>query len=80
MLQLQKAFSLLGEQSDLHFQLEGYTVLSGSPLSFFRDGDVVIIRNKPQEQQLQPLALVEGSKKRKRVSVIRGELADEDKP
>ena len=54
-LQLQEAFDLLGEQSDLQLELDGYTVLSNTPLSLFRDGDTVIIKS-----QKRPLSLPNG--------------------
>ena len=50
-LQLCKAFDLLGADSDLLLELDGFTVISNSPLSLFRDGDTVTIRSKGQGQK-----------------------------
>ena len=50
-LQLCEAFDLLGAQSDLMLELDGFTVISNSPLSLFRDGDTVTIRSKGQGQK-----------------------------
>ncbi len=49
-LQLCEAFDLLGADSDLLLELDGFTVISNSPLSLFRDGDTVTIRSKGQGQ------------------------------
>lgn len=65
--QLHEAFDLLGEQSDFQVQLDGYAVLSNSPLTLFRDGDTVTITSKAQQQSL-PLtrdAKPEGSKRKR---------------
>lgn len=50
--QLCEAFDLLGAaaNSDLVLELDGFTVISNSPLSLFRDGDTVIIRSKQKWQ------------------------------
>ena len=66
-MQLKTSVTLLGEDMDLSFQLDGYTVLDSNSLSFFRDGDVVLIKSKPKHTQ-QP-ALLEGARKRKRAAV-----------
>ena len=50
-LQLCEAFDLLGADSDLLLELDGFTVISNSPLSLFRDGDTVTIRSKGQGQK-----------------------------
>ena len=36
----------MGDNSDLLLELDGFTVISNSPLSLFRDGDTVTIRSK----------------------------------
>ena len=51
-LQLCEAFDLLGADSDLLLELDGFTVISNSPLSLFRDGDTVTIRSKGQGQKV----------------------------
>lgn len=72
-LQLKKAVSLLGEQSDLQFRLDGFTVLSSTPLSFFRDGETVLIRSPPhQQQQNQEPVRLSAAKKRKRAPEVAG--------
>jgi len=69
-LQLREAFDLLGADSDLQLELEGFTVISNSPLSLFRDGDTVTIRSKGQKSTV-PVTNIDQAEggKRKRSEV-----------
>lgn len=63
MLQIRSGFSLLSSDlPNLLLQLDGYTVLEGSSLDLFRDGDLVTVK---VSQAALPLGGQEGSKKRR---------------
>ncbi|KAL0027970.1 hypothetical protein WJX79_007140 [Trebouxia sp. C0005] len=78
-----EAFDLLGAaaNSDLVLELDGFTVISNSPLSLFRDGDTVIIRSK-QKWQTATVPVTNGRQveggKRKRSEVALALTAAED--
>lgn len=64
-LQLCEAFDLLGADSDLLLELDGFTVISNSPLSLFRDGDTVTIRSKGQTMPVTNSGQAQGGKRKR---------------
>ena len=43
-LQIRSGFSLLSDVPSLRLELDGYTILEGSSLDLFRDGDIVTVK------------------------------------
>lgn len=61
-LQIRKGFSLLEYIPGLHLELDGYTILEGSSLDLFRDGDIVTVKSS---QAALTLGRPEGSKRQR---------------
>ena len=59
-LQIRSGFSLLSEVPSLRLELDGYTILEGSSLDLFRDGDIVTVK---ASQAALPLGQTAGSKR-----------------
>ena len=57
--QIRSGFSLLGGIPSLYLELDGYSILEGSSLDLFRDGDVVVVK---ATQAALPLGQPEGTK------------------
>ena len=56
MLQIRSGFSLFSEVPSLHLELDGYTILDGSSLDLFRDGDVVTVKASQAALPIQQAA------------------------
>ncbi|KAL0020105.1 hypothetical protein WJX77_000613 [Trebouxia sp. C0004] len=74
-----EAFDLLGAGSDLLLELDGFTVISNSPLSLFRDGDTVIIRSKGQKATVPVTngARAEGGKRKRSEAALALQAAED---
>lgn len=67
-LQIRSGFSLLsGDLPSLLLQLDGYTILEGSSLDLFRDGDLVTVK---VSKAALPLGWPESSKKRRNCDTL----------
>lgn len=62
-LQIRKGFSLLEHIPDMHLELDGYTILEGTSLDLFRDGDIVTVK---ASQAVLALRQPESAGKRRR--------------